>query len=199
MYNGSEQLTVTSNNTNLRQSILDAITSTLPQDLLLPASHSQPSPQPRVSSDQTLEQDAKARLGGWKDGTEQRAATAAGFTDPGIYRQNQSKIAAAATAAVAAKKADEQALLEENRRKGFHCLSPWDGSSAELIAQVKAQLRDPDSFEAIETKIAPRDENGMHAVAMTYRARNGFGGMNVETAMGTIVNETCATKFIVSK
>jgi hypothetical protein len=46
MYNGSEQLTVTSINTNLRQSILDAITSTLPQDLLLPATYSQPSPPP---------------------------------------------------------------------------------------------------------------------------------------------------------
>ncbi|MCA1602348.1 MAG: N-6 DNA methylase, partial [Acidobacteria bacterium] len=62
MYNGSEQLTVTSNNTNLRRTILDAITSTLPQDLLLPTVHPQPSPQPRVSPDETLEQEAQDEL-----------------------------------------------------------------------------------------------------------------------------------------
>ena len=49
MYNGSEQLTVTPNNTNLRQAISTQFTSTLPQNLLLPAIHSQPSAQPRVS------------------------------------------------------------------------------------------------------------------------------------------------------
>ncbi len=62
MYNGSEQLTVTSNNTNLRQTILAAITSTLSQDLLLPTVHPQPSSQPRVSPDQTLEQEAQDEL-----------------------------------------------------------------------------------------------------------------------------------------
>ena len=62
MYNGSEQLTVTSNNTNLRQTILAAITSTLPQDLLLPTVHPLPSPQPRVSPDETLEQEAQDEL-----------------------------------------------------------------------------------------------------------------------------------------
>ena len=146
-----------------------------------------------------LEQDADARQAGWKNHDEKSVATAAGFTDPGIYRQSQTKIASAAIAAIAAEKTAADELDVENRRKGFHCLSAWDGSSAELIAQVKAQLREPDSFEEIETKITPRDEDGMHKIGMTYRARNGYGGMNVETAMGTVVSGTCVTKLVTSE
>lgn len=84
----------------------------------------------------------------------------------------------------------EAAMAEADRRQGFHCLSGWDGSSASLVGQVKLQLREPDSFEHIETRITP-EVNGKHTVMMQYRARNGFGGMNVATAFGTVDHQTC--------
>jgi hypothetical protein len=77
-----------------------------------------------------------------------------------------------------------------DRNQGFHCLSKWDGSSRSLVEQVKLQLRDPNSFEHDETRIAP-NKNGQHAITMRYRAKNGFGGMNVATAVGTVDHDTC--------
>lgn len=79
----------------------------------------------------------------------------------------------------------------EDRRKGFHCLSAWDGSNRSLVDQVKARLRDPGSFEHAETRITPVGEGGKHAIIMEYRARNGFGGMNVNKAVGAVDPATC--------
>ena len=59
---------------------------------------------------------------------------------------------------------------------------------------VKERLRNPDSFEHIETVILPIDVNRRHLVAMKYRAENGFGGMNVEEAVGIIDNGTLVTE-----
>ena len=56
---------------------------------------------------------------------------------------------------------------------------------------VKANLRDPDSYDHIETRITPVNERGEHALVMKYRAKNGFGGMNVESLVATIKNEGC--------
>lgn len=84
----------------------------------------------------------------------------------------------------------DAAKAEEDQRRGFHCLSGWDGSNASLVQQVKNQLREPDSFEHIETRITP-EVNGKHNITMEYRARNGFGGMNVATAVGTVDHQTC--------
>jgi hypothetical protein len=84
----------------------------------------------------------------------------------------------------------DAAKAEEDQRRGFHCLSGWDGSNASLVQQVKDQLREPDSFEHIETRITP-EVDGRHNITMEYRARNGFGGMNVATAVGTVDHRTC--------
>lgn len=79
--------------------------------------------------------------------------------------------------------------------KGFHCLSGWDGTSASLVEKVKSKLRDPESFEHVETKVTPV-EKGEHSIIMRYRARNGFGGLNVDTAMGTLSHSTCDAELI---
>jgi len=95
--------------------------------------------------------------------------------------------------------AAEQAQIEAKRvadeNSGFHCLSGWDGSNASLVAQIKDQLRDPGSFEHDETRITPEDD-GKHMVMMRYRARNGFGGMNVATAMATVDHRSCNATII---
>ncbi len=94
-------------------------------------------------------------------------------------------------------KAAEATASAEEKRKGFHCLSAWDGSNRSLVEQVKEGLRDPDSFEHDETRITP-EKNGKHNVIMKYRARNGFGGMNVATAIAEVDHTTCHATLISS-
>lgn len=79
----------------------------------------------------------------------------------------------------------------EDQRKGFHCLSSWDGSNRDLVNAVKNAMRDPGSFEHISTRITPVNASGQHTLFMDYRGRNGFGGMSVETATGTLSNSGC--------
>jgi len=80
---------------------------------------------------------------------------------------------------------------DEDLRKGFHCLSGWDGANRSLKDQVKNALRNPSSFEHIETRIAPVNKEGKHPIFMKYRAENGFGGMNVENAAGFVDPASC--------
>ena len=93
---------------------------------------------------------------------------------------------------------ETNATAVEDRRKGFHCLSSWDGSHRELADAVKASLRDPRSFEHSETRITPVDADGNHTLMMEYRARNGFGGMNVGQVAATVKNSDCSFQIIVN-
>jgi hypothetical protein len=84
------------------------------------------------------------------------------------------------------------------RQKGFHCLSGWDGSNSSMVRQVQASLRDPDSFEHIDTLITPvNTESGKHGLTMTYRARNGFGGMNVGRAIAEVDPDSCNAENVI--
>jgi hypothetical protein len=86
---------------------------------------------------------------------------------------------------------EQLAADAEKKQNGFHCLSTWDGSSRELYDAVKATLRDPSSMEHVETRIAPVAANGTHLITMQFRAKNGFGGMNVSKAVGRLRNSDC--------
>lgn len=92
--------------------------------------------------------------------------------------------------------AAEAAQAAENRERGFHCLSTWDGSHRGLALAIKEQLRDPGSFEHVSTRITPRDKDGNHVAIMEYRARNGFGGMNVAAASAMIRNSDCKATLL---
>ena len=50
---------------------------------------------------------------------------------------------------------EQQEAKAEEERKGFHCLSAWDGNHDGLEGLVRQQLNDPDSMETRETRIAP--------------------------------------------
>lgn len=127
-------------------------------------------------------EDKAARDAGWQSAAEQAAAERAGVTDP---------------AAWAAQKAAKQAeAAAEERRKGFHCLSKWDGAHGAFRDAVRDMMREPDSFEVIETRITPVDDAGFHDLYMRYRARNGFGGMAVGLAQGRIANDGCGFEVI---
>jgi hypothetical protein len=88
---------------------------------------------------------------------------------------------------VKAKADAESASKEAEIASGEHCLSGWDGSFPALKEAVKQQLRDPRSFEHVSTDRSPVDKKGSFGLVMTYRAENGFGGMNVE-AVGVEVD-----------
>ena len=80
--------------------------------------------------------------------------------------------------------AEEEAAKAEDIRKGFHCLSAWDGNHDGLEALVRAELVDPASMETYDTRIAPVDElNGKHTLIMDFGSRNSFGGMVRNTAV----------------
>lgn len=74
----------------------------------------------------------------------------------------------------------------------FHCLSSWDGSLRELASEVKENLREPDSFEHMETRVTKVDAEGIQEIIMRYRARNGFGGFSIEAVRGRFRNSDCA-------
>lgn len=94
-------------------------------------------------------------------------------------------------------KAKAQANLDaERKRKGFHCLSSLTGIHRGVKRVVKENLRDPNSFDHIETKITPVDENEKHSLIMTYRAKNAFGGKAIGNAIAIINNSNCAANII---
>lgn len=103
-----------------------------------------------------------------------------------------------ATPAPAAKATpDAEAAKEDaDRKAGFHCLSKWDGSHRDLVRAVEPSLRDPDSFEHIETRITPVNDKGFHLLTMKYRARNGFGGMAIGTLRATVKNSDCSFEIL---
>ncbi len=81
---------------------------------------------------------------------------------------------------------------EADTKAGFHCLSSWDGSHIYVKNTVEKQMRDPDSFEHIETRITPVSKEGTHILSMKYRARNGFGGMTPGEASAIVTNADCS-------
>ena len=81
--------------------------------------------------------------------------------------------------------------LRENS-DGKHCISSWSGEHRELAHYVKSDLREPDSYEHVQTVIMPVDEDGEHTLVMRYRARNGFGGMGAGNVIAQVQNSDCS-------
>lgn len=104
------------------------------------------------------------------------------------------------------KRADQEAQLAEQeeaaaaerfakRASGEHCLSGWDGSLPPLKSAVRDQLRNPSSFEHIETGRGAVDADGTFPLVMRYRAQNGFGGMNSEAIAVIVTAQTCSFRI----
>lgn len=82
--------------------------------------------------------------------------------------------------------AEQRARQELARQEATHGPrpqeSPWDGITPEANNYLKATLRDYDSMQLVDCyKVVPWDKGNVHAWAqlVKYRARNGFGGMNL--------------------
>lgn len=83
----------------------------------------------------------------------------------------------------------------EKSQKGFHCLSSWDGTHSGVEKYIKNNLRDPDSYQHIGTRITPV-KDGIHTLISTYRAKNGFGGYVNGNLIAEISNATCRATVI---
>ena len=92
--------------------------------------------------------------------------------------------------------AQKNAQKLEEKRKGFHCLSAWDGNHDGFERLVKARLKDPDSMETRQTHISPVNPKGEHKIVMSYGARNSFGGMTTGTASGWVNQDTCQARLL---
>lgn len=128
---------------------------------------------------------------------EEAEAAAKAERDRIAAQERQAREAAdaeAARVAQAAKAAEEA----DERRKGFHCLSGWDGSQRALVEWTKDNLNDPGSFEHDETRITPVDADGNHTVIMDYRAKNGFGGVVRGAIMAKINSSNCSLVEVIS-
>lgn len=79
----------------------------------------------------------------------------------------------------------------EDRRKGFHCLSQWDGNHDGLESLVRDQLNDPGSLKTYETRIGRVAQENRHRIEMDLGATNLFGAMVRLTAYGWVDNATC--------
>ena len=78
-----------------------------------------------------------------------------------------------------------------NQPEYARCLSSWDGSNRAFVEEVRARLREPSSFEHMSTVVGDDLGRGSRRIVMTYRARNGFGGMNIETAQAILSPTNC--------
>ncbi|WP_313473974.1 hypothetical protein [Stutzerimonas kunmingensis] len=75
-----------------------------------------------------------------------------------------------------AKEEEQRAQAAAERRKRVEAqFSAWDGSHRGLERLVKQSMNDPDSYEHDQTKFV--DKGDYLVVFMTFRGRNGFGGM----------------------
>lgn len=91
----------------------------------------------------------------------------------------------------ASAKATKAAALAATRRYGEHCLlTNYDARHRQFYDDVRAMMKDPDSFEMIETKTGQL-HNGRHEIEMTYRARNGIGLIGIGTARGSFKHDGC--------
>lgn len=102
---------------------------------------------------------------------------------------------AAHEARSAAEREATAALNLRQHRDGQHCLTYFGGQHSQLVTDLLRDLREPDSFEHIETVILPVNAQGYHELTMRYRARNGFGGMNVATIRADVANSDCSYRI----
>jgi len=71
--------------------------------------------------------------------------------------------------------------IEENQKEIVHNLS-LDGSVPQVESWLKQNLKDPDSFKAIEWSKVSKNANG-YFVRCKYRAKNSLGGYAVENKL----------------
>ena len=110
-------------------------------------------------------------------------------------RSRRQVVQTSATSTPTVNKSATARAQAEEKRKGFHCLSWWDGNHDAFERLVKKRLNDPDSMQTFETRVTPV-KDGKHEIIMEFGARNAFGGMVRSFAFGTYDHQTCEPTLI---
>ena len=74
--------------------------------------------------------------------------------------------------------------------------SSYDGSVRQVKTYLKRNLKDPDSFEAIEWSPLNKQSNGGYSVRCKYRAKNSFGGYVVENQVFYLDSKGNVTHYL---
>lgn len=83
------------------------------------------------------------------------------------------------------------AEVENYLRMGWHCRSTIDGTNPSVVAQVKARMRNPDSFQQIQTNLEP-EADGTHRLNMAFTVvEPGRKGVLVQEVYATVDHVTC--------
>lgn len=105
--------------------------------------------------------------------------------EPGSFARYQGKLkevtAALEAERQAAARAAEQAALEASIKGQF---SGWDGSHHNVEAALKARMKNPKSYEHVETGYTVGADS--ITVVTTYRGTNGFGAVVTNQAIATV-------------
>jgi len=79
--------------------------------------------------------------------------------------------------------ADEKmALAKEKFKSQF---SQWDGSHRGMEKLVKESMREPSSYQHVNTSARVNESGDEVTVTTSFRGKNGFGGVNVESMTAT--------------
>lgn len=104
---------------------------------------------------------------------------------PGALAKYQEKLKEVTAALEVERKAKaeaaERAALEARIKGQF---SGWDGSHRNVESALKARMKNPKSYEHVETRY--RIENGVITVLTTYRGTNSFGAVVTNSAVATV-------------
>lgn len=71
------------------------------------------------------------------------------------------------------------------------CLTGFDKHVFEFAWAVKDKLKDPDSFDHVQTLVTYPTPAGIQTVRMTYRAKNSFGALVLERAEAQVNIRGC--------
>ena len=71
----------------------------------------------------------------------------------------------------------------------------YRGEARNLSGLVKQDLRNPDSFEHVETVYGPAN-GGIMTATMKYRATNGYGALDTFVAVGEVRADTCTARVL---
>lgn len=84
----------------------------------------------------------------------------------------------------------ERAKTQEERRRGHHCLSAWDGNHEGFERLIRAELNDPGSMSTTRTVVGTL-KDGRHEIRLFFTAKNALGSRVQAIGVGSFRNSDC--------
>jgi len=87
-------------------------------------------------------------------------------------------------------------VIATNQPTGPVYNNGWDGSVRQVKQWLKDNLKDPDSFVAIEWSPVQKTADGGYLVRCKYRAKNSFGGYDVSNQIFYMDSEGNVLRYV---